>query len=145
MYLIKDFTYIGGYIMAKFIKCPRCDLNYILEGEALCEVCKKELEGFNLGDLEDVDEELDDLCPVCRLNFLEENETICPECLEKQQSEEEKKKALVEDFEEDKWEEEEEEEDDEDLNDLDLSFESLKEEEEDWDTASPLEEEEEDY
>lgn len=131
--------------MAKFIKCPRCDLNYILEGEDLCEICKKELEGINLGDIDEVDEELDDLCPICRTNFLEENESICPDCQEKQQAEEDrKKKALAEDFEEDEWDEEQEE-DDEDLSDIDLSFETLKEEEEDWDTSSALEDEEEDY
>ena len=29
--------------MAKYVKCPRCDLNYILEGEDYCDVCKAEL------------------------------------------------------------------------------------------------------
>lgn len=128
--------------MAKFKKCPRCDLNYILTEEELCEICKKELAGVSFGDIDEADEELDEICPICRVNFLEENETICPACAEAQQAEEDRKKALAEDFEEDKWEEDEDEdEDDEDLSDIDLSFESLKEEEEDWDTESALEDE----
>jgi hypothetical protein len=131
--------------MAKFKKCPRCDLNYILEEEDLCDICKKELNGVNFGEIDEAEDELDEICPVCRINFLEEGETICPACLEKQQAEEDRRKALLaEDFEEDEWEENEEEEE-EDLSDLDLSFESLKEEEEDWDTENPLEDEEEDY
>ena len=28
-----------------FVKCPRCDLNYIRRGEEYCEVCKAELKG----------------------------------------------------------------------------------------------------
>ena len=28
---------------AKYVKCPRCDLNYMLEGEEYCDVCKAEL------------------------------------------------------------------------------------------------------
>ena len=29
--------------MAKYVKCPRCDLNYMLKGEEYCDVCKAEL------------------------------------------------------------------------------------------------------
>ena len=29
--------------MPKYVKCPRCDLNYMLEGEEYCDVCKAEL------------------------------------------------------------------------------------------------------
>lgn len=27
----------------KYVKCPRCDLNYMKEGEDYCDVCKAEL------------------------------------------------------------------------------------------------------
>ena len=29
--------------MAKYVKCPRCELNFMLEGEEYCDVCKAEL------------------------------------------------------------------------------------------------------
>ena len=29
--------------MAEYVKCPRCDLNYMLKGEEYCDVCKAEL------------------------------------------------------------------------------------------------------
>ena len=44
----------------KYIKCPRCELNYILEGEDYCHVCKSEMKHHTeaddeLIDLEDMD------------------------------------------------------------------------------------------
>ena len=38
-----------GY-MGKYVKCPRCELNWILEENEYCDVCKAELgvEGFTL-------------------------------------------------------------------------------------------------
>lgn len=65
----------------KYIKCPRCELNYILEGEDYCHVCKSEMKHHTEVD---EDELLDfddlDLCPVCGANFVKENETMCNEC-----------------------------------------------------------------
>ena len=29
--------------MPKYVLCPRCELNYIQEGEEYCDVCKAEL------------------------------------------------------------------------------------------------------
>ena len=31
--------------MAEFIKCPRCELNYILKHERVCKVCRPKLYG----------------------------------------------------------------------------------------------------
>ena len=43
-YNICDFQYIKGErYMAQYVKCPRCDLNWIKEDEKLCDVCKAEL------------------------------------------------------------------------------------------------------
>ena len=64
--------------MAKFKKCPRCDLNYILEEEDLCDICKKELNGVNFGEIDEAEDELDEICPVCRINFLEEAKLFVP-------------------------------------------------------------------
>ena len=42
----------------KFVKCPRCELNYITETERYCKVCLREMKGDNA-----VDEV--ELCSVC--------------------------------------------------------------------------------
>lgn len=70
-----------GY-MGKYVKCPRCELNWILEENEYCDVCKAELgvEGFTL--LEDEDEEM--LCPVCGVNYIEHGERMCADCKSKQ-------------------------------------------------------------
>lgn len=41
-----------------FIKCPRCELNYITENERYCKVCLREMKG-------DVASEEVELCSVC--------------------------------------------------------------------------------
>ncbi|MBR4745234.1 MAG: hypothetical protein IK070_00805, partial [Clostridia bacterium] len=63
----------------KYIKCPRCELNYILESEDLCEVCKRSMRAGanNEDDDEDYEEEGLTLCPICKVNYLNEGETIC--------------------------------------------------------------------
>jgi len=38
--------------MDKFVKCPRCELNYILTGEACCKVCKPVVQGDSIRDYE---------------------------------------------------------------------------------------------
>lgn len=70
--------------MGKYMKCPRCELNWILEADEYCDVCKAELgmEGFTL--LED--EEDDILCPVCGINYIERNKKMCADCLAKSKS-----------------------------------------------------------
>ena len=70
--------------MAKYKKCPRCELNYILTEEEMCEVCKAEL-GLEskltlLGDLMDEEEQLK-LCPVCKAAYIGMDETMCDICL----------------------------------------------------------------
>jgi len=41
-----------------FVKCPRCDLNYITESERYCKVCLREMKG-------DVAQDEVELCSVC--------------------------------------------------------------------------------
>ena len=51
-----------------FIRCPRCELNFIHKKDKLCSVCKKELEqAFVKDDESDLDMGVDfDICPVCK-------------------------------------------------------------------------------
>lgn len=76
--------------MPKYVKCPRCDLNYMLEGEELCDVCKAELKKapplvFAVDDEEDEMENME-LCPRCHRNFVKSGETLCEECLKECES-----------------------------------------------------------
>jgi len=63
--------------------CPRCELNYILEKEDLCPVCKAELKNG----ITNVDEdEEQDLCPICKVNYKPVDEEMCEECAAKKQA-----------------------------------------------------------
>ena len=76
--------------MVKYVKCPRCDLNYINEEEQeYCDVCLAEMHGDMLQfaeldeeELEELDAELDtaEICPVCGINPLRFGEKICESC-----------------------------------------------------------------
>lgn len=62
-------------------KCPRCDLNYILDTEQYCKVCLVDMgkiAGTHIND--DLDDEDLVLCPVCGENYLDEGESICYSC-----------------------------------------------------------------
>lgn len=67
--------------MPRYKKCPRCELNYILEEEDYCEVCKAELKGINT----EIEDEEDILCPKCKQNYVEAGEKFCAACLQKMQ------------------------------------------------------------
>ena len=79
--------------MAKYKKCPRCELNYITQDQDMCDICKAEL-GLDskivlLDDIIDDDEPLK-LCPVCKTAYIGLDEDMCESCLanEKQSREE---------------------------------------------------------
>ncbi len=63
-----------------YVKCPRCNLNYINEEtEQFCKVCLVDM-GKIQGQPEiELDEEYC-LCPECKENYLEEGEEICYTC-----------------------------------------------------------------
>ncbi len=58
----------------KLIKCPRCELNYIQEGEKYCKVCLREMRG------EQPKEELE-LCSVCNEAPALPGKDVCLFCL----------------------------------------------------------------
>ena len=121
--------------MARYIICPRCELNFIdADEQEYCDVCIKELSGertFSDGfDAEESMEETE-ICPVCGENYMLLGEKMCDECKKKSQYEEE-----IEDEDEDKedasWRSyiDDEEEEMEDLGIPDSEFDEEEEEEE---------------
>ena len=56
-----------------FIKCPRCELNYIKEEEQYCSVCKREMKG-------EVHEDLFELCSICNENPVMPGKDVCLIC-----------------------------------------------------------------
>jgi len=84
--------------MIRYIKCPRCELNYIdADKQEYCDVCIAEMKGDKLEfvDLDDevMDEELEEeateLCPICGANLMRAGESMCDECKKKNEYEEE--------------------------------------------------------
>ena len=74
--------------MPEYIKCPRCELNYIKKGEQYCQVCKAELKlGPQLMfavDEDDEDYENQKLCPICKQNYIDLDMEMCDQCKEDQ-------------------------------------------------------------
>ena len=67
--------------MSKYKKCPRCEVNYILNDEEYCEICQLEMKGKVLQ--EEIDEEgAEEICPRWR-EFLTEGEKYCEACQQK--------------------------------------------------------------
>ena len=66
-----------------YIKCPRCEFNWIPDTEQYCDICKKELHMTTnvslIGDEVDEDESLV-LCPYCKVNYIEDGEEMCMQC-----------------------------------------------------------------
>ena len=61
-----------------YIRCPRCELNYILKKDKFCSVCKAEMQ-VGGGELDDSDMEL---CPICKTNYIGSDEVMCPTCMQ---------------------------------------------------------------
>ena len=74
--------------MARYIICPRCELNFIdADEQEYCEVCIKELSGEKtFTDDFDVDENMEEteLCPICGENYMVLGEKMCEECKKKE-------------------------------------------------------------
>ena len=58
----------------QYIKCPRCELNYIIKKDKYCDVCKSEMKAGILeeSDFDELEEGLE-LCPVCKVNYIKQN------------------------------------------------------------------------
>ncbi len=62
-----------------FVKCPRCDLNYITASEKYCKVCMREMKGDGAHD------EIE-MCSVCSENPVLPGRDICLFCLKEMNS-----------------------------------------------------------
>ena len=73
--------------MVHYMKCPRCELNYIdAEKQEYCDVCLREMKGLSsdIDEIEEVEEEIPtELCPVCGENMMRPGEKMCDECKKK--------------------------------------------------------------
>ena len=110
--------------MARYVICPRCELNFIdADEQEYCEVCLKELSGertFAEGlEAEENTEEME-LCPICGENYMQYGETMCEDCKKKLQYEEEELDIGIPDseFEDEEMEDEEEEIEEEEKDDF---------------------------
>ena len=56
------------------VKCPRCELNYIQEGEGFCKICKREMKGESHHD------EIE-MCTVCNEAPALPGKDVCLFCL----------------------------------------------------------------
>ena len=57
------------------IKCPRCELNYMLDTDKICSVCKREVHG------ESEQDEMLELCSECGENPVVPGQELCAYCL----------------------------------------------------------------
>ena len=134
--------------MVRYVKCPRCELNYIdAEKQEYCDPCLKEMKGIRT-DFDEIEEEDDDslteLCPICEENMMRAGEKMCEECRAKQEREE----AEPEDDEEDdEWREylDDTPELDEEIEDIGETFDEDEEEEEEEEETYEDEEEDLEY
>ena len=121
--------------MAKYKKCPRCELNWIPVEEELCEVCKAELgKASSISLIEDDEDgayEEERVCPVCKVNYLADDEDMCAECRAKKAAEKAAEKPEEED---ESWKEfvGEDSADDLEGDDAEISLSLLQEEEESY-------------
>ncbi|MDR1599750.1 MAG: hypothetical protein LBS11_07770 [Oscillospiraceae bacterium] len=55
-------------------KCPRCELNYIMDGEKYCTVCRREIKG-------EPERESYEICSVCNENPVLPGKDMCIFCM----------------------------------------------------------------
>jgi len=57
------------------IKCPRCELNYMLDTDKMCSVCRRDVRG------ESEQDEMIELCSECGENPVVPGQELCAYCL----------------------------------------------------------------
>lgn len=128
--------------MVRYMKCPRCELNYIdAEKQEYCDVCLKEMKGIRT-DADEIEEEEEtelptELCPVCGENMMRAGEKMCEECRKKQDFEAEEPNEE----DDDEWREYLDDDDEEELEDVGEIDEEFEEEPEEFEEEEFEEEE----
>ena len=61
------------------VKCPRCELNYMLDTDTMCSVCKKDVRG------EQEEDDMIELCSECGENPAIPGQEVCAYCLKELQ------------------------------------------------------------
>ncbi len=64
------------------VKCPRCELNYMKEGDKYCEVCRREIKG------EDENDDSLEMCTECNEHPVIKGEDLCIFCLREKKRQE---------------------------------------------------------
>lgn len=59
-----------------YIRCPRCELNFIQRKDKYCSVCQAEMNA----DPSSYDELDMETCPICKTNFIRPDEIMCSQC-----------------------------------------------------------------
>lgn len=60
-----------------YIRCPRCELNYIEKKEKFCQVCKNEMKAN--GENKNLEINLE-ICPICHINYMNPDQDMCDQC-----------------------------------------------------------------
>ena len=77
----------GVNMKNQYIRCPRCELNYIFKKDKFCNVCKMEMKALGtLGAEENTDLEI---CPICKTNYIGPDEEMCASCAREHEFDEE--------------------------------------------------------
>jgi len=63
-----------------YIRCPRCELNFIIKKDKYCQVCKQEMQALATNFADESGKDMG-LCPICKVNFVTEDETVCSTCM----------------------------------------------------------------
>jgi predicted amidophosphoribosyltransferase len=79
-------------------KCPRCELNYVREGEDYCDVCKRELKRARAREKHADEEELEEeevlMCTECGEAPAVHGSELCAACLKEQKRQAELENAV---------------------------------------------------
>ncbi len=78
-----------------YIRCPKCELNFILKSDQMCSICKAEMSLEKDVDLDLIDDFDAEVCSICKTNLIDEDEIICEACA---------KGTNEEGYDEDEWE-----------------------------------------
>lgn len=91
-------------------KCPKCELNYIREGEEYCNVCLRAMKNGRIQSEPAVEEEEETLCSECGEAPAVRGLELCADCLREKKRQAELENAVALDEEADGFDDEDEEE-----------------------------------